>query len=126
MTLEDRARIFVVGNSGAGKSTLAMALATAVIEGCYADLVQALATEGDHFIWLDLSVDDCIANAKARPWEPHKWPSAEAQDAFLPNLLAFIATYPDSEGPTGRRAHAALFDAFVGTKEKHIERPARR
>lgn len=161
--LQDRSRLFIIGNSGAGKSTLARPLAerlgraridldevafldqrgtrrdldesiamleereglgTAVVEGCYADLIEALATEDDHLVWLDLSVDDCVANAEGRPWEPHKWPSAEAQNAFLPKLLEFIATYPDSDAPTGRPA--ALFDHFVGTKEKHVERPTLR
>jgi len=96
----------------------------AIVEGCYADLIEALAATGDQLVWLDLTVAECIANAKARPWEPHKWPSAEMQDSFLPKLLDFIATYPASTAPTGRPAHAALFDTFVGTKEKHTERPA--
>lgn len=99
-------------------------LAAAVVEGCYADLVGALAGPDDHLVWLDLPVDACQANARRRPWEPHKWPSAEAQDAFLPNLLAFIAGYPTRDDVTGRPAHRALFDAFPGTRERHAERPA--
>lgn len=90
-----------------------------VIEGCYADLVSALAGPEDHLIWLDLSVDACVEHARARPYEPHKWASAEAQDAFLPKLEAFIRSYPDAEGPTGRRAHAVLFTSFPGWRERH-------
>lgn len=95
----------------------------AVIEGCYADLVGAAAAPEDHLVWLDLSVSDCTANAEGRPWEPHKWPSREQQDAFLPNLLEFIARYPEDVAPTGRPAHAALYDSFPGTRERHDVRP---
>jgi len=98
-------------------------LDTAVIEGCYADLVGALADPRDHLVWLDLSVADCQANARERPWEPHKWPSAAAQDAFLPRLLEFIAGYETSADVTGRAAHAELFAGFAGTRERHTERP---
>jgi adenylate kinase family enzyme len=51
-----------------------------VVEGCYADLVQALARPDDHLVWLDLPVTACVENARARPWEPNEWPSAAAQD----------------------------------------------
>ena len=94
-----------------------------VIEGCYADLVQALADADDHLVWLDLPVAACIDNARARPWEPHKWPNADAQDAFLPRLIAFIEGYPTDPAPTGRPAHAQLFSDFPGAGEAHRVRP---
>ena len=99
-------------------------LETAAVEGCYADLIEAMATARDHLIWLDLDVAACQANARERPFEPHKWPSAEAQEAFVPKLLEFIAGYETSPDPTGRPAHRALFERFVGTKERHPERPS--
>jgi len=99
--------------------------ARAVIEGCYADLVAALAGEEDHIMWLDLPISACVENARSRPWEPHKWPSAEAQDAFLPNLIAFIESYPSNPTPTGRPAHRALFREFPGVREVHRARPLR-
>ena len=92
-----------------------------VIEGCYADLISAMAQPEDHLVWLDLPVSVCQSHAAQRPWEPDKWPDAASQDAFLPRLLDFIATYPEAAGPTGRPAHAALFDAFSGTREVHRE-----
>ena len=98
-------------------------LASAVIEGCYADLVEALATEDDHLVWLALELEACVQNARYRPWEPHKWPTAAAQNAALPMLLDFIATYDERTDPTGRAAHERLFTGFVGTREKHRERP---
>lgn len=95
----------------------------AVIEGCYGDLVEALARPGDHLVWLDLPVETLIAHARARPWEPHKWPSAETQDAFLPQLEAFIRGYPEDPSPTGRPRHAAVFRAFPGARERRPEPP---
>ncbi len=88
-----------------------------VVEGCYADLVALIAPRAATMIFLDLSVAVCQAHARARPWEPHKYPSKEAQDENLPMLLDWIAAYPDREGPLGRAAHLGLFDAFEGEKE---------
>ncbi|MEM8885918.1 MAG: GNAT family N-acetyltransferase [Planctomycetota bacterium] len=96
-------------------------LERAVLEGCYADLVEGLASQHDHLIWLDVPVDTCVTHARARTWEPHKWKSAAAQDAFLPQLIEFIERYPDADGPTGRRAHETLFESFPGTRERHRE-----
>ncbi len=89
-----------------------------VIEGCYADLAQLALSEATQVIFLDPSVQVCQAHARQRPWEPHKYPSAEAQDANLPMLLEWIAGYPTREGPLGRPAHLALFQAFEGDKER--------
>ena len=94
-----------------------------VFEGCYADLAQALAGPEDHLVWLDLPVERCLEHARARPWEPHKWPSKAEQDAFLPHLEAFIRSYPDDPSPTGRAAHATLFETFPGARERHPEPP---
>ena len=88
------------------------------IEGCYSDLIAALAQAGDHLLWLDLPVAVCLERAKSRGWEPSKWPSKELQDWFLPNLISFIEGYASDTSPTGRSAHQALFDSFPGTVER--------
>lgn len=89
-----------------------------VIEGCYADLVALALDRATRLVFLDPSVETCQAHARQRPWEPHKYPSAEAQDANLPMLLEWIAGYPTREGPLGRPAHVALYEAFDGPKER--------
>lgn len=89
-----------------------------VIEGCYADLIEFVLGEATRLVFLDPGVETCQAHARARPWEPHKYPSAAAQDANLPMLLDWIAAYPTREGPLGRLAHLALFEAFDGPKER--------
>lgn len=93
-----------------------------VAEGCYADLVELLLSQATEFIFLDLPVDVCQAHARARPWEPHKYASKEAQDANLDMLLGWIADYPSREGPLGRAAHEALFEGFTGRKERRVRR----
>lgn len=89
-----------------------------VIEGCYADLVELALPEATRLIFLDPPVQTCQEHARARPWEPHKYATPEAQDANLPMLLDWIAAYPTREGPLGRPAHLALFEDFAGEKER--------
>lgn len=90
----------------------------AVIEGMYSDLVEQLISPQDELIWLDLPLEDCIAHCKARPFEAHKWESAEAQNAFLPRLLEFLPDYYEVDTSIGRRAHEAVFAAFGGKKRR--------
>ena len=92
-----------------------------VAEGCYADLIALLIPDATEIIFLDLPVARCQVHARARPWEPHKYPSKEAQDANLEMLLEWIAEYPTREGELGRAAHLALFDAFTGKKQRLAE-----
>jgi adenylate kinase family enzyme len=114
-----------------------------VIEGCYADLVevvlagtersprpQARRPEGlelrwqgpaeqicaDRLLWLDPGIEACLANARARPWEPHKYPSQAAQDENLAMLLDWIRDYETRDDVCSRAAHRALFDRFRGDK----------
>lgn len=87
-----------------------------VVEGCYADLMELLADRADALVFLDRSIERCQAHARARPFEPHKYPSKEAQDANLPMLLDWIAAYPDREGAMGRPEHARIYEGFPGWK----------
>lgn len=89
-----------------------------IAEGCYADLIERLVPFAGELIFLDLPVDACQRHARARPWEPHKYPSKEAQDANLEMLLTWIAEYPRREGVLGRAAHEAVYEAFVGEKRR--------
>lgn len=93
-----------------------------VVEGCYADLVERVLDRATRLVFLDLPVEACQHHARLRPWEPHKYPTPEAQDANLPMLLEWIAAYPEREGPLGRAAHEALFVGFAGDKERRVTR----
>ncbi len=87
-----------------------------VIEGCYADLLELAATEANEAIFLNLPVQDCISNAKQRPWEPHKYESKQAQDANLAMLLNWIADYEIRNDTFSKSAHQQLFENFSGKK----------
>jgi hypothetical protein len=87
-----------------------------VVEGCYADLIESVLSHAGELIFLDLPVEDCIANAKARPWEPHKYESREAQDANLDMLLEWIAQYAERTDTFSRAAHLDLYEKFDGPK----------
>ena len=89
-----------------------------VIEGCYADLLAFAAAEADELIFMDLPVEQCIANAKNRPWEPHKYESKAAQDANLVMLTNWIEQYPVRDDACSLTAHQLLFDQFGHSKAK--------
>ena len=90
-----------------------------VIEGCYADLLEFALLQCDQVIFLNLPIEQCIANAQARPWEPHKYASKAEQDKNLPMLLEWIAQYESRTDTFSQTAHQALFDGFAGEKVIH-------
>lgn len=92
-----------------------------VIEGCYADLLELVAEQAEEIIFMNLSVEQCQANARARPWEPHKYPSREAQDANLAMLLDWIAEYPERDDVFSLQAHQAFYDRFKGQKQMILD-----
>jgi adenylate kinase family enzyme len=89
-----------------------------VIEGCYTDLLEMAALRATHAIWMDLSIEDCVRNAKLRPWEPHKYPSKAAQDANLPMLVEWITQYEERDDDFSRAAHGRLYDRFCASKSR--------
>lgn len=92
-----------------------------VIEGCYADLIEFTLERATELIFLDLAVEDCIRNARRRPWEPHKYESKESQDANLEMLIGWIADYPQRDDSCSRPAHQDLFERFSGRKTRMTE-----
>jgi adenylate kinase family enzyme len=87
-----------------------------VIEGCYADLLEQALPFCNEIIFMDLPISACIANARQRPWEPHKYESKQAQDANLEMLLDWISQYEQREDTFSRRSHLALYESFGGKK----------
>ena len=87
-----------------------------VIEGCYSDLLALVLPEASEIIFLNLQIEDCITNAKSRPWEPHKYESKAAQDANLDMLIDWIAQYDERSDTFSRSAHESLFTRFEGKK----------
>lgn len=82
-----------------------------VVEGCYGDLIGASLAKAGLLVFLDPGLETCLANCRARPWEPHKYPSKQAQDEKLEFLLAWVEEYYVRDGDLSLQAHAALFEA---------------
>ncbi len=87
-----------------------------VIEGCYADLLGAIAPKATHLIWLNFPVEICIKHAHFRPWEPNKYSSPAAQDKNLQMLLDWIQSYAIRRDECSQHQHQQLFDQFTGQK----------
>jgi len=87
-----------------------------VIDGGYVDLLEMAASQANEIIFLNLPVAACIANAKNRPWESHKYDSKQAQDANLDMLIGWIADYYERQDPFSNLAHTEFYENFSGKK----------
>jgi hypothetical protein len=84
------------------------------------DLIEIVLPVSTEVIFLNLPVEDCIANAKSRPWEPQKYDSKVAQDENLGMLIDWIAQYAERNDPFSRASHEALYRAFPGEKTMYV------
>jgi SAM-dependent methyltransferase/adenylate kinase family enzyme len=89
-----------------------------VVEGCYADLARLLLAAATELIFLNPGVEACVRHCRARPWEPHKYPTREAQAANLAMLIEWVRTYPTRVDACSLSAHQALYEAFGGPKRE--------
>jgi len=89
-----------------------------VVEGCYSDLLECIASHASEMVFLNPGVDVCIQNAENRKWEPHKYESIEAQNANLKMLISWIQQYDHREDEFSLLAHRRLFDSFSGDKHE--------
>jgi adenylate kinase family enzyme len=94
-----------------------------VIEGCYADLATAVAGQATELVFLNPGVEACVRHCRARPWEPHKYESREAQDRNLEFLVAWVRAYADRDDVCSLSAHRRLFEAFAGSKREVVTPP---
>jgi adenylate kinase family enzyme len=87
-----------------------------VVEGCYSRLLEVAAAHCTELIFLNPGVEACVENCEARPWEPHKYPTREAQDANLSTLVEWVREYETRDDEFSLREHRKLFDAHAGRK----------
>ena len=66
--------------------------------------------------FLNPGVEACIANCRARPWEPEKYPSKGAQDQKLDFLLDWVREYESRADEYSLARHRELFEGFRGPK----------
>lgn len=87
-----------------------------VVEGCYSDLLSSAISHCTRLVFLNPGIDSCIQNCRNRPWEPHKYPSPEAQNRNLAMLIGWIREYETRVDEFSLRSHRRLFDEFQGDK----------
>ena len=87
-----------------------------VLEGCYGNLIESAFHLQPFLIFLNPGRESCTAHCLNRPWEPHKYPSKQEQDANLQLLLSWVAEYYTRDGPMSLAAHRAVFDRYPGRK----------
>jgi hypothetical protein len=87
-----------------------------VIEGCYSDLLELAVSDSTEIIFMNLSIEQCITNARSRPWEPHKYESKEAQDKNLEMLINWISQYSQRTDTFSEASHKALYEQYQGPK----------
>jgi adenylate kinase family enzyme len=87
-----------------------------VVEGCYGDLAEAVLGPDVELVFIDRPEETCVAQCRARAWEPHKWATKEAQDAHLDCLLDWVRGYYRRDGALSRAGHAAVFERHTGPK----------
>jgi len=89
-----------------------------IVEGCYAGLVEATLGYLPELVFMDPGLETCLANCRARPWEPHKYASKAEQDANLGFLLEWVADYYSREGDLSFASHVELFESYAGSKRR--------
>lgn len=94
-----------------------------VIEGCYGELVRAVAPRCSELVFLNPGREACLANNARRPWEPHKYASMEAQNAMLDTLQAWVGGYYERDDDWSYAAHRRLFDTYSGARREYLCSP---
>jgi RimJ/RimL family protein N-acetyltransferase/adenylate kinase family enzyme len=89
-----------------------------IIEGCYGKWMEHLLPQCTEIIFCNPPEEVCLANCRARPWEPTKFKTKEEQDTWLPALLDWVRAYYTRTDDRSLTAHRRLFDAFEGTKRE--------
>jgi adenylate kinase family enzyme len=87
-----------------------------VIEGCYTELLDMAAPQSNEIVFMNLPIEICIANAKSRPWEPHKYESMEAQNKNLEMLIGWVSQYSERSDSFSAAAHQGLYENYTGKK----------
>ncbi len=90
-----------------------------IIEGCYGDLVEAALPFCTELRFLNPGVEACVAHCRRRPWEPDKFPDAQAQQARLAPLIEWLRAYETRDDEFGLRRHRRILDAFGGPKKEY-------
>lgn len=89
-----------------------------IIEGCYADLIEATWPWRPELIFMDPGKEICLSNCQRRPFEPHKYDTMEEQERNLAFLLTWVADYYERDGLMSYRSHSDLYQRYTGPKRR--------
>jgi len=87
-----------------------------VIEGVYGWLAKEALPRATSLVWLDVPIDECIANVEARGLR------RGGDKAAFAALIEWVADYNVRTNPNSRIAHERAFDAFAGRRAKIASR----
>ena len=89
-----------------------------VVEGCYGRWMEHLQSHCTEIVFLNPGEATCLANCRARPWEPNKYLTQAEQDAKLAFLLDWVRGYYSRTDDLSLQAHRRLFESFNGAKQE--------
>ena len=89
-----------------------------IVEGCYGSLAEYALRWKPELIFVNPGEAACLANCRARPWEPHKYASKAEQDSKLEFLLNWVSDYYTRDGDMSLRRHRAIFNAYICPKRE--------
>jgi len=89
-----------------------------IIEGCYADLIQALLPLSPELIFLNPGREVCLLHCRQRPHEPAKYATREEQDQRLGFLLDWVSGYYTRADALSLAAHRRVFEGYAGPKRE--------
>jgi adenylate kinase family enzyme len=89
-----------------------------VVEGCYGDLLALVLPSATEVRFLNPGIDVCVANCRARPWEPEKYDSKEEQDGRLGYLLEWVRAHETRPDEYSLARHRQLYESFRGRKQE--------
>lgn len=92
-----------------------------VIEGCYIDLLELVSLKATEIIFMNLSIEKCIENARSRPWEQHKYKSKVDQDKNLNMLVEWIKDYKNRNDVFSYKSHVKFYESFNGKKKMIVD-----
>jgi len=90
-----------------------------VVEGCYGELVKEVAYYCTELIFLNPGIETCLQNNRARPWEPQKYDSEEAQNRYFEILLDWTREYDQRVDGTSLQYHRQFYEQFKGAKHEY-------
>jgi adenylate kinase family enzyme len=81
-----------------------------IIEGVYGWLAREVISQANALIWLDMPVDECIANLRQRGVR------RGGDEASFAELLAWAADYPQRQTSSSFAGHEGIFASFPRRK----------